>query len=360
MLCPGVHQLSQELTIDRPLRLIGLEGAESTVVCSSKHVVVRSRCAVSLSGVTLCRLGDEVGYPNAVAFAEVARLSIDGCRITCGGGASDVAQALHAFDGAPAAGEPWEETPDVARRGGDAAVGLRRQDRPQSGLWVGAAAHARLRRSIISCTQGPGVKIYRGELEVMDSTIAFSCRGANIVANGGKVHLRHSEIRSALGDGISSWNNALLYLEHNRIHSNAGSGVAVNSVGGEVSIGHSHFFDNAKAAVLFVTSHVQRATLDSNTFAGNRGGDVLGLNRLGSRTMRPPQLQCPLDHGDEAGAASAISASEAGVSGQGCKSLHHIGADDSAIAPHTVGVDSVIALQSLHTVGVDEQLAASS
>ena len=88
-----------------------------------------------------------------------------------------------------------------------------RQDRPQTGVWVGAAASVRMSRNIISCTMGPGIKIYRGHLEAEENTIAFSCRGANIVANGGKVLLLRNEIRGAVGDGISSWNNAQMRVE---------------------------------------------------------------------------------------------------------------------------------------------------
>ena len=76
-----------------------------------------------------------------------------------------------------------------------------------------------------------------GELEAEANTIAFASRGANVVANGGKVGynpnphpnpnpnpspnlfptrtkvvLRGSEIKGALGDGVSSWNNAHLRL----------------------------------------------------------------------------------------------------------------------------------------------------
>ena len=58
---------------------------------------------------------------------------------------------------------------------------------PQSGMWVGAAARVRLSRSLVLCCQGPGIKIYRGELEAEGNTIAFASRGANVVANGGKV-----------------------------------------------------------------------------------------------------------------------------------------------------------------------------
>ena len=53
-------------------------------------------------------MGDEVGYPNTVAFAEVGRLTMDSCRVTCGGDATSVEEALRAFDGALTPGQPLQ------------------------------------------------------------------------------------------------------------------------------------------------------------------------------------------------------------------------------------------------------------
>ena len=73
------------------------------------------------------------------------------------------------FDGVPAAGAPWPgaERPSVVINNEAAAPADTAQD-PQSGLWVGAAAHVELSSSMILCCQGPGIKIYRGELRAED------------------------------------------------------------------------------------------------------------------------------------------------------------------------------------------------
>merc|ERR1719231_642578 len=138
---------------------------------------------------------------------------------------------------------------------------------PQSGVWVGAAASVELRGCTIACCMGPGIKIYRGRLLAQRNTIAFSSRGANVVANGGHVVLEGNEIRGANGDGVSSWNNSIMRIEHNSIHANTGAGIAVNTGGGSVTISNNTVFDNCQA-VLFATSSKQ-ATLRDNDFAGN-------------------------------------------------------------------------------------------
>uniref|UniRef100_A0A7S4EYR1 Right handed beta helix domain-containing protein n=1 Tax=Chrysotila carterae TaxID=13221 RepID=A0A7S4EYR1_CHRCT len=330
-LLPGVHMLSDELTVDRPLRLLGpgaddadagsvhaagcasdashancscgaecvtgvsdVSGgggggdgcgvvcARDAVLCSPKHVVIRTRSSTCLSRLTLCRLGDDVGYPNTVVFAEASRLFLDGCRITCGGGATSVAEALHAFDGFahPAHALDACACPAAQQGGCRPPVDSQRLDRPQAGVWVGAAASVFMTRNLISCTMGPGIKVYRGTLEAEGNTVAYSCRGANVVANGGKVRLVRNVIRSAFGDGISSWNDAEMRVEANHIHSNTGSGVAINSVGGEVRITDNYVFDNAKSAVLFVTSQAQQAVLSGNMMLEqNGGGGVQGLRQ---------------------------------------------------------------------------------
>ena len=180
------------------------------------------------------------------------------CRITCGGAAPSPAHAMQVFDGAPAAGERWEGAVRPGVVGEEAASAEDRGQDPQSGLWVGAAARVRLSRSMILCCQGPGIKIYRGELEAEDNTIAFASRGANVVANGGKVLLLRNEIKGALGDGVSSWNNSQLRLETNRVHSNSGAGIAINTGGGAVNITKNLVFDNCCSAVLFATSQTKQ------------------------------------------------------------------------------------------------------
>jgi len=290
----GVHMLSKELILDRPLKLLGPTDGALAVLCSVTHVVVRTRCASSIGHLTMCRLGDDVGYPNTVVFAEASRLSLHGCRITCGGGATSVPQALRAFEGAPCPGEPWTSRPPSCNSSDSRAPDDQRQDRPQTGVWVGAAAIVHMSQNIISCTMGPGIKIYRGSLEAEDNTIAFSCRGANVVANGGKVLLQRNEIRGAVGDGISSWNNAQIRVEQNRIHSNSGSGVAINSEGGKVSITDNYVFNNSKAAVLFVTSQIQQATLrDNKLLEQNGGGGVQGLRQTSGKVRASAAVHVP-------------------------------------------------------------------
>jgi len=282
----GMHTLSKELCLDKPVRLLGpTDPATATaVLCSHCHVVLRTRCVAALADLTLCRLGDEIGYPNAVVFAEAGNLSVESCRITCGGAAATVEEALCAFDGAPRPGQRWTaELPLFSRL--EATADEQRLDRPQSGVWVGAAAAVRMSRCTISCTLGPGIKIYRGQVDAEECTVAFSCRGANVVANGGTVRLRRNEIRGAFGDGVSAWNNAHLDVASNHIHLNSGCGVAINSSGGKVQIRDNTLVDNSKAGVCFVTSQAQQAVLHENEFDRNGGGSVQGLQS--SRRSRP-------------------------------------------------------------------------
>lgn len=260
LVAAGLHMLSSEIAVDKPLRLVGAPGAGPAVLHSTHHVLLRTRCCAFVEDLTLLRLGDEVGYPNAVVYAEAGSLTMRGCRITCGGSAPSVAHVMRVFDGAPAPGQPWQE-PDRPDADGE-GMGRSDEDRggqdPQSGLWVGAAARVHLSGSLILCCQGPGVKIYRGELEAEDNTIAFASRGANVVANGGKVLLVRNEIKGALGDGVSSWNNSQLRLEENRIHANSGAGIAINTGGGAVNITKNLVFDNCCSAVLFATSQTKQ------------------------------------------------------------------------------------------------------
>jgi len=134
-------------------------------------------------------------------------------------------------------------------------------------VWVGAAACVELHGCTIAACMGPGVKIYRGRLLARGNTIAFSSRGANVVANGGHVVLEGNDIRGANGDGVSSWNNSVMRIERNSIHANSGAGIAVNTGGGSVTIANNAVFDNTCQAVLFATSSKQ-ATLKDNDFDG--------------------------------------------------------------------------------------------
>jgi len=276
----GIHMLSTEIAVDKPLRFIPGAGGIA-VLASTHHVLLRTRCSALVEGLTLLRLGDEVGYPNAVVYAEAGALIMRDCRITCGGAAPSAEQAVQVFDGVPAAGAPWPgaERPSVVINNEAAAPADTAQD-PQSGLWVGAAAHVELSSSMILCCQGPGIKIYRGELRAEGNTIAFASRGANVVANGGRVKMLHNEIKGALGDGVSSWNNSHLSLDTNRIHANSGAGIAINTGGGAVNITKNLVFDNNICGCLFATSQTKQANLSENVYERNAQGDVQGLHQV--------------------------------------------------------------------------------
>jgi hypothetical protein len=125
---------------------------------------------------------------------------------------------------------------------------------PQSGVWVGAAATVDLRSCTIARCMGPGIKIYRGRLFARSNSIAFSSRGANVVANGGRVTLDGNEITGANGDGVSCWNSCDMIVTGNRIHANSGSGIAVNTGFCSVTIRHNSVFDNECQGVLFATT----------------------------------------------------------------------------------------------------------
>lgn len=256
---PGVHRLSREVAITVPIKLIGPKDGREAAVLYGEHVVLRTRAEAWLEGLTFCRMGTSPGYPNAVVFAEAGRLKVEGCRITCGGAASSIDDALRTFQALPSPGQPIvpEQSADQpATNLADtlsANISLQddpTQDRPQSGLWIGAASQVSLRSSIIAGTMGPGVKVYRGELEAVSNTIAFSLRGANVVANGGRMVLCDNRIQGATGDGISSWNNTHMTIEGNHICDNSGSGITINSTGGTVHISEDNEFrDNGTADI---------------------------------------------------------------------------------------------------------------
>ena len=252
------------------------------------------------------------------------------CCVTCGGGAPTVDDALRVFARA-AAGAPWPVDQVAAAASAESNEERERPQDPQSGLWVGAAASVTLSHCRIFACLGPGIKIYRGALVATHNTVGFSRRGANVVANGGAVVLKHNEIVGALGDGVSSWNNSQLVVESNRIHANAGAGIAINSggappspplfrhcrlfrfrhhrsaaaacarrrqthpprpirAGGSVAITENSVFENAASAVLFATSQTKQATLQRNDFDRNTAGAVPASTRW--RTP-PPRLAPP-------------------------------------------------------------------
>ena len=57
----GLHVLSTELSVDKPLRLVAGPGG-TAVLTSTHHVLLRTRCSARVEGLTLLRLGDEVGH----------------------------------------------------------------------------------------------------------------------------------------------------------------------------------------------------------------------------------------------------------------------------------------------------------
>ncbi|KAL1524504.1 hypothetical protein AB1Y20_019398 [Prymnesium parvum] len=283
LLQEGVHWLSTELILDKPLRLGSTATGNAAIIASRHPSLLRTRATVQLNGLTFCRMGDAEGYPNAVIVAESGALSIEHCRITCGGtSATTIEEALEAFGGAPLPGESWESPPPPACIPlADEVAGLTRQG-PQSGVWVGACAVVTLRYNTIACCSGPGVKIYRGRLAAESNTIAFSRSGANVVSNSGRVRLTDNAIHGARGDGVSSWNNSHIALERNTIHSNLGTGITINTGGGSVAILENSFFGNTHTAVQFATSNVKHVTIGSgdkaNDWSGNEAGGLQGLH----------------------------------------------------------------------------------
>ena len=294
-LLPGEHHLSAELAIEKPLRISAIQpsappaaavptaattavaGSSTVPRCSSDvvlvaalHVLLRTRCATLFSDVTFCRMGDHVGYPNTVLYAEAGTLRLQRCRVTCGGSAPSVLHALqHAFAHAPAAGTLWEPArPGVRAEIGapTAAIAADATERgpvpppaqdqgthcPQAGVWVGAGAVAEVKGCIIACCMGPGIKVHRGRLLAKGNTIAFSTRGANVVANGGQVVLERNEIVGANGDGIASWNDCRLVAMHNSIHENDSFGVVINTDASLASVEDSNVvWSNGEGQTLF-------------------------------------------------------------------------------------------------------------
>jgi len=282
LLEPGLHWLSSELLVEKPLRLGASTVGAATVLATRCPSLLRTRATVQLHGLTFCRMGDAEGHPNAVIVAESAALSAECCRVTCGGPATSVEQALLVFQGATVPGGAWQQPPppQLFPPAADDAAGATRQG-PQSGVWVGACASVTLRRNIIACCSGPGVKIYRGRLLAEGNTVAFSRCGANVVSNSGRVTLTHNAIHGARGDGVSSWNNSHIALENNTIHSNRGTGITINTGGGSVSIARNSFFANELTAVQFSTSLVKKVTIGqgehANDWSCNAAGGLRGL-----------------------------------------------------------------------------------
>ena len=259
--------------------------ADEVVLVATPHVLLRTRCNARMAGLTLCRMGTAVGYPNAVTYAEAGMLQVDRCRITCGGAAPSVGVALQAFAHVPEPGAVWQPgtlaTSGSGSRRPQHSVGM---ETPQAGVWVGAAARVTLHSCAIASCMGPGVKIYRGRLLAQHSTIAFSSRGANVVANGGDVVLERNAIYGSDGDGVSSWNNSNMHIIHNEIYANAGAGIAVNAGAGLVTIAYNRFFDNVEHDVLFATSKA-KATVENNDYLEKHVSSTLSSRAASSSSV---------------------------------------------------------------------------
>jgi len=279
LLQPGHHWLSSELLLEKPLRLGAATAGAPSVLVTRGPSLLRTRATVVLNGLTFCRLGDADGHPNAVIVAESAVLSMEHCRLTCGGSASTVEHALLAFAGAPPPGGAWEVPPAPELLASDASAVTRQG--PQLGVWVGMSVFAKLRFNTIACCGGPGVKVYNGRLLAEDNTIAFSRCGANVVANNGRVEMRRNAVHGANGDGMAMWNHSNLALERNTISGNGGAGVTVNGGAGSVTIARNRFVANTLTAVQFTTSNAKKVSIgvgdQANDWSQNDAGGLIGL-----------------------------------------------------------------------------------
>lgn len=137
------------------------------------------------------------------------------------------------------------------------------QAAPQTGISVGPGARVELHACAVTGHRGPALKVCRGHLLATGSEIAGSACGANIVVNGGVIRLSDNDIHSAIGDGISLWNNPHSQVEGNRIHSNQGAGISIHSGSGDVRITNNHVHSNRTAAFQFTTSHAHAWIADN-------------------------------------------------------------------------------------------------
>jgi len=205
---------------------------------------------------------------------------------------------------------------------------------PQSGVRVGAAAHVELCSCVIARCTGPAVKVYRGRLHARDSTIAFSCRGANVVANGGHVALERSEISFSGGDGVASWNDCTMSIEHNSIHANAGCGILVNTGSGSVAITDNAIFDNARKPLFFTMGKPASCSLRGNRFVAPAGGGNSAVEQSTTSEVevapRPSQMPstaaAKVGASDEASDGGSPVVALGGVANK-VRSAHCVGAD---------------------------------
>lgn len=277
ILMNGIHMLSKELTINIPIKIQSIDKTIPSVICSNNHIVVRTCNTCYINSVTICRLGNNIGYPNAAIFAEVGKLYITNCRITCQNSISTIDEIINKFNLLPPPGKPFDLShSNLYKYNKHNSI----DDRPQCGIWIGIAAYVFIQDSFIISTMGPGIKLYRGEAFVKNSTIAFSHKGANIIANGGKISLESNEILAAFGDGISIWNKTDLYLKNNSIHSNTNSGIANNSIGGKFLVTNNKIFNNTKCGIFFTTSKFDNQILNSNLIINNTTKYIVGFRKI--------------------------------------------------------------------------------
>lgn len=221
LFAPGLHEIHGPLRIDVSVRIIG----DETVLYGTHHTVVQfSAERVHCYDVSFCRLGDELGYPNAVLYVEFGHVTFESCRITCGGAQQSAERAM-------------------AQRGYPHPVVVK-TIHPQSGVWVGSGGRVEMRRCDVSRCMGPGLKLRRGQAVVECSTFAHSAWGANVVCNGGELEMRESVVCGANDNGVVSWKNARLTLVSNEISDNWGSPIVLNEEHDNVEIRGNHFVRN--------------------------------------------------------------------------------------------------------------------
>ena len=75
--------------------------------------------------------------------------------------------------------------------------------------------------------------------------------------------LEHNEIHGAHGDGVASWNDCKLRVEHCSIHSNAGFGVLINTDADFARLSNNTLWDNAEGATIFRGQQASKRGTDS-------------------------------------------------------------------------------------------------
>lgn len=244
---PGTYTLSDELSIDIPIKLIGIKDEEPVIISSENHVMIRTRSQVMMNNIIFCKLGDEVGYPTAVILAETSHLNIEKCCITCGDKILDPKKAvLYAFKGQNSALRIQKKYKDkhkeryIYKRSNL----IRSQEKPQIGLCIFTSASVTMNECEISSMNGPAIKVYRGRLKSSNSTFSYSKRGANIIINGGKVILYKNIIKNSYCNGISTWNNTFIELKKNIIYGNIENGIEIHSSVDSVKMIENKIFKN--------------------------------------------------------------------------------------------------------------------